>query len=128
MARDLLMLSQRLMLILTMATTYTVTEVTEVTMVMVTPTVTVTTARGPLMPSPPSLLEPARCSLPPLLSSTTLLPSLSHTPIPSPMLGTPPIHWPIMVSPSLLLLLLLQLLMRPSLLRGRRERLTPRSS
>merc|ERR1712193_170717 len=64
---------------------------------------------------------------PPLLSSTTLLPSLSHTPIPSPMLDTPPIHWPIMVSPSLLLLLL-QLLMRPSLLRGRRERLTHRSS
>merc|ERR1712241_1327085 len=88
----------------------------------------VTTARGPLMPSPPSWLEPAEWSLPPLLSSTTLLPSLSHTPIPSPMLDTPPIHWPIMVSPSLLLLLLLLLLMRPSLLRGRRGRLTHSSS
>merc|ERR1712241_817100 len=85
----------------------------------------VTTARGPLMPSPPSWLDPAEWSLPPLLSSTTLLPSLSHTPIPSPMLDTPPIHWPMaMVSQSLLL----QLLRRPSLLRGRRERLTPRSS
>merc|ERR1711978_451367 len=74
------------------------------------------------MPSLPSLLEPAECSLPPLLSSTTLLSSL-----PSP---TPPIPLgmlsPMLVSTTLLLLLLL--LLRPWLLRGRRERLTPRSS
>merc|ERR1712045_970462 len=111
-----------------MATTDTVTEATEATMVTPMVTVMVTTARGPLMPSPPSWLDPAEWSLPPLLSSTTLLFSrMSPTPpIPSHMLDTPPIHWPILVSPFLLLLLLL--LMRPSLLRGRRERLTHRSS
>merc|ERR1712150_209555 len=54
---------------------------------------TVTTARGPLMPSPPSLLEPVVWCPPPLLSSTTL-PS-------SPPSHTPPTPWPAMlVSPS----------------------------
>merc|ERR1711910_164482 len=39
----------------------------------------VTTAKGLLMPSPPSWLEPAGSSLPPLPSSTTLLPFLWPT-------------------------------------------------
>merc|ERR1719382_2024585 len=97
----------------------------------------VTTARGPLMPSPPSLLEPAVWCPPPLLSSTTLPPSPpSHTPpTPWPMLDTPPTPspdmshtavFPTLDSPCSLPQPLL--LMRPWLPRGRRERLTPRSS
>merc|ERR1712115_140332 len=48
----------------------------------------VTTAKGLLMPSPPSWLEPAGSSLPPLPSSTTLLPFLWPTPTHWPTLAT----------------------------------------
>merc|ERR1719266_1304916 len=107
------------------------TEDTEA--IMVTPTVMVTMERGLLMPSPPSLLEPAVWCPPPLLSSTTLQPSLPSPTPPTlwPMLDMPPIPWAMLAflmldSPwSLLQLLLLR---RPWLPRGRRERLTPRSS
>merc|ERR1711997_1092914 len=90
------------------------TEDTEDIMV----TLTVTMARGLLMLSPPSLLEPAVWCPPPLLSSTTLQSSLMSPTPPTlwPMLDMPPIPWPIMDSPCLLLPLLL--LRRPWLPRG----------
>merc|ERR1712241_1297251 len=109
--------------------TATATEATEGTTVTPTATATVTTARGPLMLSPPSSLEPAEWCPPPLLSSTTPPSSLTSLtpPIPWPTLAMPPTPWPTMVSPSSLLQLLLP---KPWLLRGRRERLrlTLRSS
>merc|ERR1719510_2945797 len=87
-----------------------------------------TTARDPLMLSPPCSLEPAVLCPPPPLSSTTLPSSLTSPtlPTPWPMLATPPTPWLTMVSPSWLPLSLL--LRRPWLLRGRRERPTLRSS
>merc|ERR1711948_25254 len=57
----------------------------------------VTTAKGLLMPSPPSWLEPAGSSLPPLPSSTTLLPFLWPTPT----------HWPTLATLAFPLLTLL---------------------
>merc|ERR1711990_1032984 len=107
MARDLLMLSHRLKLMLTMDTdTDTDTDITEATTEVTMGTPMHTTARGPLMPSLPSWVEPAECSLPPLLSSTTPLPSLpSPTHIPLGMLS-PMLVSTTLVSPSLLLLLL----------------------
>merc|ERR1719219_1329089 len=101
-------------------------EVTEVT--TATHMATATTARDPLMLSPPCSLEPAVLCPPPLLSSTTPQSSLTSPtlPIPWPMLATPPTPWLTMVSPSWLPLSLL--LRRPWLLRGRRERPTLRSS
>merc|ERR1711913_245043 len=123
----LLMPSHRLKLMLTMDTdTDTDTDITEATteVTMVTPMHT--TARGPLMPSLPSWVEAAECLLPPLLSSTTPLPSLPSPTPPTPLGMLSPMLVSTALSPSLLLLLLL--LLRPWLLRGRRERLTPRSS
>merc|ERR1719192_2141504 len=107
---------------LTTAITATATEATEVTTVTPTATATVTTARGPLMPSPPSSLEPAEWCPPPPLSSTTHPSSLTWLtpPTPWPTLAMPPTPSPTMVSLSWLLQLLL---LRPWLLRGRRERL-----